>query len=377
MPIHHVLVVDDSKSARLMLRKMLQGFGITVDTVESAEEALEYLRGQQPDGIFMDHTMPGMDGLTALTRIKADANLAAIPVAMYTSKDEPGYLNHALATGAVGVLVKPAMPDVLGTILDTMRTAAVAAKAPPSPEPLDMTVTAEWVGKLALEKAEQVFYDSIESQVLPLINDVVARVRSDFENQQGERLAPLVQQICDARLAAWSPPVPTPASAPVDGVALRAELDPWLEHRLDQQLEKRLAEQPAAAQGLSRDECEALAHTVAVQVCQVQLHELSERLVRQLSQRFGEAMHKAMETVRTVASDVAQDTVRQHAASTLAQRQAGADEEELRVSSAQTEQAIQQFWITARHELQRRIYLAAGGAAAIGVVSALLMYALR
>ena len=43
---------------------------------------------------------------------------------------------------------------------------------------------------LALEKAEQVFYDSIESQVLPLINDVVARVRSDFENQQGERLAP-------------------------------------------------------------------------------------------------------------------------------------------------------------------------------------------
>ena len=168
MPIHHVLVVDDSKSARLMLRKMLQGFGITVDTVESAEEALEYLRGQQPDGIFMDHTMPGMDGLTALTRIKADANLAAIPVAMYTSKDEPGYLNHALATGAVGVLVKPAMPDVLGAILDTMRTAAVAAKAPPSPEPLDMTVTAEWVGKLALEKAEQVFYDSIESQVLPL-----------------------------------------------------------------------------------------------------------------------------------------------------------------------------------------------------------------
>ncbi len=371
MPIHHVLVVDDSKSARLMLRKMLQGFGITVDTVESAEEALEYLRGQQPDGIFMDHTMPGMDGLTALTRIKADANLAAIPVAMYTSKDEPGYLNHALATGAVGVLVKPAMPDVLGTILDTMRTAAVAAKAPPSPEPLDMTVTAEWVGKLALEKAEQVFYDSIESQVLPLINDVVARVRSDFENQQGERLAPLVQQICDARLAAWSPPVPAPA--PVDRVALHAELGPWL----DQQLEKRLAEQPAAAQGLSRDECEALAHTVAVQVCQVQLHELSERLVRQLSQRFGEAMHKAMETVRIVASDVAQDTVRQHAASTLAQRQAGTDEEKLRVSSAQTEQAIQQFWITARHELQRRIYLAAGGAAAIGVVSALLMYVLR
>ncbi|HCB14545.1 MAG TPA: response regulator, partial [Gammaproteobacteria bacterium] len=60
MPVRHVLVVDDSKSARLMLRKMLQGFGMTVDTAESAEEALNYLRDRQPDAIFMDHTMPGM-----------------------------------------------------------------------------------------------------------------------------------------------------------------------------------------------------------------------------------------------------------------------------------------------------------------------------
>ena len=71
MPVRHVLVVDDSKSARLMLRKMLQGFGMTVDTAESGEEALNYLRDRQPDAIFMDHTMPGIDGLTAVRQSRA------------------------------------------------------------------------------------------------------------------------------------------------------------------------------------------------------------------------------------------------------------------------------------------------------------------
>ena len=48
MPIRHVLVVDDSKSARLMLRKILQNLGMTVDTADSAEEALAYLRDRKP-----------------------------------------------------------------------------------------------------------------------------------------------------------------------------------------------------------------------------------------------------------------------------------------------------------------------------------------
>jgi len=121
MPVRHVLVVDDSKSARLMLRKMLQGFGLVVDTADSAEEALNYLQealnylhGQRPDAIFMDHTMPGLDGLAAVRQIKRDPVLAVIPVTMYTSKDEPAYQDEARAAGAIGVLVKPATPDALG-----------------------------------------------------------------------------------------------------------------------------------------------------------------------------------------------------------------------------------------------------------------------
>ncbi|UCE77836.1 MAG: response regulator, partial [Gammaproteobacteria bacterium] len=56
------LVVDDSKSARLVLRRMLEKHGIAVETVESARAALDFLGNQRPDVIFMDHMMPGMDG---------------------------------------------------------------------------------------------------------------------------------------------------------------------------------------------------------------------------------------------------------------------------------------------------------------------------
>ena len=56
------LVVDDSRMARHVLSKMLTEQGIDVDSVESGEEALGYLCDKKPSMIFMDHTMPGMDG---------------------------------------------------------------------------------------------------------------------------------------------------------------------------------------------------------------------------------------------------------------------------------------------------------------------------
>ena len=53
------LIVDDSRSARIILSRMLEQNGLTVDTAESAEQALEYLQRSRPDVIFMDHLMPG------------------------------------------------------------------------------------------------------------------------------------------------------------------------------------------------------------------------------------------------------------------------------------------------------------------------------
>jgi CheY-like chemotaxis protein len=110
IPGKRALVVDDSRSARVVLSRMLERYGILVDSAESAEAALDYLKDRRPDVIFMDHLMPGMDGLTAVREIKANPELAAIPIMMYTSQEGELYSGQARASGAIGVLPKSIRP---------------------------------------------------------------------------------------------------------------------------------------------------------------------------------------------------------------------------------------------------------------------------
>ena len=110
IPGKRALVVDDSKSARVVLSRMLERYGILVDSAESAESALEYLKDSRPDVIFMDHLMPGMDGLQAVREIKANPELSSIPIMMYTSQEGEIYGGQARASGAVGVLPKSIRP---------------------------------------------------------------------------------------------------------------------------------------------------------------------------------------------------------------------------------------------------------------------------
>lgn len=372
MPVRHVLVVDDSKSARLMLRKMLQGFGLTVDTVDSAEEALSYLRGRRPDAIFMDHTMPGLDGLAAVRRIRRDPALATIPVTMYTSKDEPAYQEEARAAGAAGVLVKPATPDALGAALNAMNelfdeaeaAMLAAAAAPPPPlalaAPVGEAATTEQLERIAAEKAELVVYDAIESQVLPLINDVIAKLRRELETGQEDVCGRIAVRVCEAQFAKWQPPGP-------DARETRSAAEAAVRSQLPALFDERF-------QALQRDglaETERLARDAAAQACQSQFHELSERLARQLSARFTEATQKAVETAREEALQAARQAALQVVAEDAGARAADAS------PAAVAEQVFERLWAGARRDVQRRIVVAAGWAASIGVVAAVLAYALR
>ena len=106
MGAKRALIVDDSKSARLFLARILEKYDLDVDNAENAEAAIEYLTTHRPDVIFMDHMMPGMDGLQAVQAIKNDPRTATIPIMMYTSQEGELYLGQARALGAVGVLPK-------------------------------------------------------------------------------------------------------------------------------------------------------------------------------------------------------------------------------------------------------------------------------
>jgi CheY-like chemotaxis protein len=100
---------------------MLEGYGLEVDSSESAEAALEFLRQARPDVIFMDHLMPGMDGFQAIQAIKGNPDTATIPVVMYTSQEGELYVSQARALGAVGVLPKTVKHADVSRVLYQLR----------------------------------------------------------------------------------------------------------------------------------------------------------------------------------------------------------------------------------------------------------------
>ena len=110
MTIKQALIVDDSKSARVVLERMLIELALDVYCVETAVDALDYLKDHQPDVIFMDHMMPGMDGFEAVKHIKTNPHTTAIPIMMYTSRGGEVYLSQARALGAVGIIPKTISP---------------------------------------------------------------------------------------------------------------------------------------------------------------------------------------------------------------------------------------------------------------------------
>ncbi len=120
MLMKHALIVDDSKSARLVLQRLLSRIQVSVDTVESAEAAIAFLEHRQPDVIFMDHMMPGMDGLEATQLIRDNPKTSSIPTIMYTSKDGEDYFKIALESGAKGVLAKPANQEAVMAVMNSL-----------------------------------------------------------------------------------------------------------------------------------------------------------------------------------------------------------------------------------------------------------------
>jgi len=115
-----VLVVDDEKNIRQLVRRML-GDKCVVLEAQDGEVAVNIARSQKPDLILMDIMMPKIDGYTACHTIKRDPATKAIPVVMLTGV---GYeLNQKLAEemGANGYITKPFtlrdLLDIIGQLL--------------------------------------------------------------------------------------------------------------------------------------------------------------------------------------------------------------------------------------------------------------------
>lgn len=102
-----ILIVDDTVGNLVLLNEMLSGAGYVVAVANCGPDALESARLVVPDMVLLDILMPGMDGYTVLSRLKADPATSQIPVLLLSALDEPESKTKGFDLGACDYVTKP------------------------------------------------------------------------------------------------------------------------------------------------------------------------------------------------------------------------------------------------------------------------------
>lgn len=102
-----VLVVDDIKNNRTLIRTFLNNFNLTIDIAENGKAALEKIKHSKPDIILMDLKMPVMDGYQATKLLKSNTKYCNIPILAFTASGLKDEEQKILSSGFDGFLIKP------------------------------------------------------------------------------------------------------------------------------------------------------------------------------------------------------------------------------------------------------------------------------
>jgi len=113
-------IVEDNDDTRLIVRTILEAV-YDVDECANGQEALERFMRRPPDVILLDISLPGIDGLEVLARLRADERLARLPVVALTAHAMVGDRERFLAQGFDGYASKPILEE--RDLLETVRTA--------------------------------------------------------------------------------------------------------------------------------------------------------------------------------------------------------------------------------------------------------------
>jgi two-component system cell cycle response regulator len=141
---YKVLTVDDSKTVRIIVKKAFKPFDCEILEAANGVEGLAVAAKETPDLILLDITMPVMDGVEMLTKLKSDPALKSIPVIMLTAE---GGRDNVLKIAKIGVrdyLVKPFKEEVLiekaSRVIDLKPVNEGPAKAKSIFDPADILV---------------------------------------------------------------------------------------------------------------------------------------------------------------------------------------------------------------------------------------------
>jgi CheY-like chemotaxis protein len=111
-----ILVVEDHPTMREAMRLVLEGEGFSIDEASDGDMALEMVRADPPDLVFLDLNIPGVSGTDVLRALKGDPSTADVSVIIVTATGEEGR-ERVIRLGADEYFTKPFSPlALLGTV---------------------------------------------------------------------------------------------------------------------------------------------------------------------------------------------------------------------------------------------------------------------
>ncbi len=110
---HSILVADDDRGTKLLLKGPLESAGYIVHLASTGEEAIQMIRSNPPTLVVTDIVMPDVDGYTLLTLIKNEPACKNIPVIILSMKGLESEAEKGLSLGAADYIVKPIHPPLL------------------------------------------------------------------------------------------------------------------------------------------------------------------------------------------------------------------------------------------------------------------------
>jgi two-component system chemotaxis response regulator CheY len=122
------LVVDDSKTIRTIIRRILVDLGYEVREAANGIEALQVIEAEKNTVklVLADWNMPGMNGLDLVKCLRQDPELSSLKVIMVTTETQLDQMASALASGANEYVMKPFSKDILMEKLELVGMPALA-----------------------------------------------------------------------------------------------------------------------------------------------------------------------------------------------------------------------------------------------------------
>ncbi|MDH5395236.1 MAG: response regulator [Gammaproteobacteria bacterium] len=102
-----ILIVDDSRTAIAVLKKIIEPTGYSILSAENAEDGIELAKLHKPDLILMDIIMPGLNGFQATRILRKEEKTANIPIIIVSGNEQATEKFWGMRVGANGFLAKP------------------------------------------------------------------------------------------------------------------------------------------------------------------------------------------------------------------------------------------------------------------------------